>query len=127
MSPIENRSGLQRRQIMATVPAKQTPGTPPREPVGERFRRLEATWKAEVGHLSSYTALVKHPAFREIISLGEAVVPLMLMDLAERPRLWVWALPEITGTDPVPAEDAGRIAKMSAAWRRWGHEPGYRS
>jgi hypothetical protein len=110
---------------MATVPARQTPQTPPTETVEERFRRLEKTWMTEVGHLSSYTAMVSHPAFREIIRMGQAVVPLMLRDLQERPRLWVWALPEITGADPVPAGDGGKIAKMSEAWLRWGREHGY--
>jgi hypothetical protein len=77
------------------------------ETLAERFRRLEATWTAETGYLSSYTDIVEHPAFREIIRLGEAVVPLMLRDLEERPRLWVWALPEITGADPVPPGEGG--------------------
>jgi hypothetical protein len=70
--------------------------------------------------------LRSHPAFQEIFGLGEAVVPLMLRDLEERPRLWVWALPRITGADPVPASDRGNIAKMSAAWVHWGREHRYR-
>jgi hypothetical protein len=111
---------------MASVPVKQTPDMPPRESVEERFRRLEAIWDAETGYLSSYTAIVEHPAFQEIIRMGQAVVPLMLRDLEERPRLWVWALPEITGASPVPPSDGGNIAKMSEAWLRWGREQGYR-
>jgi hypothetical protein len=111
---------------MPTVPAKQPADTPPSETVAERFRRLEATWLAEVGYSSSSTVLRSHPAFQEIIGLGEAVVPLMLRDLEERPRLWVWALPRITGSDPVPACDRGNIVRMSEAWLRWGREHGYR-
>src|SRR5437879_3385394 len=111
---------------MSTVPTQQEPAAPATETVEQCFRRLEAKWLAEVGHLSSYTALVSHPAFREIIRMGEAVVPLMLRDLEERPGLWVWALPEITGADPVPAGEGGKIAKMSEAWLRWGRENGYR-
>src|SRR5437667_12266943 len=110
---------------MAIVPAKQNPETPAVETVAERFRRLEATWLADVGYSSSSTALRSHPAFQEIIGLGDAVVPLMLRDLQVRPRLWVWALPHITGDDPVPASDRGNIAKMSEVWLRGGHEPGY--
>ena len=109
---------------MATVPVKPAPQTPP-EAIEEHFRRLERTWLAETAHLSSFPALVNHPAFREIIRLGEAVVPLMLRDLEERPRLWVWALPEITGVDPVPVGDGGKIAQMSEAWLRWGRAHGY--
>ena len=111
---------------MSTIPTKQTAATPPVETVEVRFRRLEATWLAEVGFSSSSTVLRNHPAFQEIIGLGEAVVPLMLRDLEERPRLWVWALPRITGSDPVPASDRGNITKMSEAWLRWGREHGYR-
>jgi hypothetical protein len=69
--------------------------------------------------------LCGHPAFQEIINLGEAVVPFMLRDLQERPRLWVWALPRITGANPVPASDTGNIRKMSEAWLQWGKMNGY--
>src|SRR5262245_12982071 len=111
---------------MATVPAPSKPGAPPAETVEERFRRLEARWEAETAFVSSHIEIVEHPAFQEIIGLGEAVVPLMLKDLEQRPRLWVWALPRITGANPVLPGDAGRIAKMSEAWVRWGREHGYR-
>jgi hypothetical protein len=111
--------------IMSTVPTKTISVPPPVETVEERLRRLEATWLAEIGYSSSSTELRSHPAFQEIISLGTAVVPLMLRDLAERPRLWVWALPRITGANPVPTSDRGNIARMSEAWLRWGRENGY--
>jgi hypothetical protein len=111
--------------MMSTVPTRQSPDPPPAETVEERFRRLEATWLAEAGYSSSSTVLRGHPAFQEIINLGQAIVPLMLRDLEERPRLWVWALPRITGADPVPVCDRGNITKMSEAWLRWGREHGY--
>ena len=111
---------------MSTIPAP-TPVTGfPSESVEERFRRLEARWTAETAFISSSTVLRNHPAFIEIIGMGNAVVPLMLRDLAERPRLWVWALPQITGANPVAESDSGNIAKMSEAWLRWGREHGYR-
>src|SRR5438034_7461844 len=111
---------------MASIPKTQTPALPPTETLEERFRRLEANWTAETGYLSSYAEIVENPAFREILDLGKAVVPLMLRDLEERPRLWVWALPEITGANPVPPNEGGNIAKMSEAWLRWGRANGYR-
>jgi hypothetical protein len=108
---------------MATAPVNQTPAA---ETALERLRRLEATWTAEVGHFSSLAVLINHPAFQEIIALGPAVIPLMLRDLEERPRLWVWALPQITGANPVPPSDRGQICKMTQAWLQWGKENGYR-
>jgi hypothetical protein len=86
---------------------------------------LEAIWHADTCYSSSSSEIRGHPAFREIISMGEAVVPLMLRDLEQGPHFWVWALPEITGAHPVPESDRGNIAKMSEAWVRWGKEQGY--
>lgn len=96
------------------------------ETIEERFRRLEAELFAATGVLSDPAAIIGHPAFRQLVGLGLAVVPLLLRDLEERPRLWVWALPEITGENPVPPGDGGRIAKMTEAWLAWGRAKGYR-
>lgn len=111
---------------MATVPIHNSPDAPPAETVEQRFRRLEAAWLADTYVLSSYTKIVGHLAFREIIEMGEAVVPLMLADLEKDPRLWVWALPEITGENPIAPEDAGKIERMSQTWLRWARAKGYR-
>src|SRR3954468_2628685 len=106
--------------VMSALPKGPSRDTPVTETLEERLRRLEATWLAAVGYSSSSTDLRSHPAFQEILGMGEAVVPLMLRDLEKRPRLWVWALPHLTGADPVPASDRGDIARMSEAWLRWG-------
>jgi hypothetical protein len=106
---------------MTPIPVAQTP-TPTAETVEQQFRRLEAIWTNETGFLSSYTDIVEHPAFQAIIRMREVVVPLMLRDLQQRSQLWVWALPEITGANPVESSDAGDIAKMSEAWLNWGRE-----
>jgi hypothetical protein len=111
---------------MASVPVKHALDEQSTDAVEQRFRQLEAVWEKETAYLSSYSDIVAHPAFQEIIGMGKAVVPLMLRDLEERPRLWVWALPEITGANPVSPGDGGKIAKMSEAWLRWGRANGYR-
>ena len=111
---------------MSTIPIKRTPAPTLSEPLEERLRRLQAAWETDTAFSSSTTEICGHWAFQEIIALGDAVVPLMLRDLEQEPQFWVWALPRITGANPVPAEDAGNIAKMSEAWVRWGREHGYR-
>ena len=109
---------------MATSPAGATQSST--ETIEERFRRLDALWRAETGHLSSSSKIIGHSAFREIILMGTAVVPFMLRDLEQQPRLWVWALSEITGEDPVPSADRGNIVKMTDAWLHWAKAHGYR-
>ena len=110
---------------MTTIPVNSTAETPT-ETIEQRFRRLEAAWQADIRYHSNPDKIISHPAFQEIIRMGQAVVPLMLRDLAERPRLWVWALPEITGANPVRPEDAGNISKMSQTWLEWARRNGYR-
>ena len=112
-------------KTVATAPPRRVPAPQPGESVEQRFQRLNAVWRRETAHLSSYTKIVGHPAFREILALGVVVVPCILRELEQGPNLLVWALPDITGAHPVPAEDGGNIRKMCEAWLRWGRENGY--
>ena len=95
-----------------------------RNPSPERLRRLEAQWNSDTEFLSDAGKIMNHPAFQAIIGLGHEVVPLLLRDLESQPSLWVWALPDITGEDPVAAADRGNIRKMTAAWLQWGRDKG---
>jgi hypothetical protein len=98
---------------------------PPDPDLERRFRELVAQWQAEVAPLSSTTARVQHPAYRAIIALGPAVVPLLLRELEQRPNHWFAALRSLTGADPVPPADRGRIGPMTEAWIPWGKDQGY--
>ena len=109
---------------MSTV-SKETPAPEPAECSEEKFRRLTAAWLAETAYVSSSSDLVAHPAFREIVGMGPAVVPLLLRELQNRTGPWHRALRRITGADPVPAADRGNLDKAAAAWLRWGKEHGY--
>jgi hypothetical protein len=110
---------------MASIPVDQSKQKPPAESVRERFQRLAAVWRAETSHLSSSTKMTEHPAYREIISMGEEVVPFLLADLAKAPDHWFTALKAITGANPVDPADRGRIDKIANAWLQWGKQNGY--
>ena len=110
---------------MTTVPVQTAAETSPTETVEQRFRQLEAIWEADTMYLSDSHRIIAHPAFQEIIGMGEAVVPFMLSDIEKGPSQWVWALPGITGENPVAPGDGGNITKMGEAWLRRGHEKGY--
>ena len=70
--------------------------------------------------------LVAHPAFREIVAMGPAVIPVLLRELEARSGHWHRALRQITGADPVPPADRGNIDKAAEAWLRWGKDQGYK-
>jgi len=59
--------------------------------------------------------------------MGERAIRPILLQLRRKPEHWFYALHEITGENPVPAEAEGRLDQMTAAWLRWGKERGYLS
>ena len=70
-----------------------------------------------------YVALRNHPVYRELVSLGEPGIPLILAELEREPDVsWFTVLTAITGADPVPAAAAGRVDDMARAWLDWGRQ-----
>jgi len=89
-----------------------------------KFDRLAWAWRQQTDFLSSSTAIVRHPAYRAIVAMGEPAVPLILGELRQRGGHWFAALREITGENPVRREDWGRVDSMTRAWLDWGERRG---
>lgn len=92
--------------------------------IEQRFKELEAEWHARTGHHSVMSHILNDPAYQAVIAMGWEVVPVILRSLAEKPDHWFYALAQITGDNPIPAEDAGNVPKMTAAWLDWGRRKG---
>jgi hypothetical protein len=108
------------------VPASTAPALARTEAEVEAlFKELTARWHRETDHLSSLTQKAIHPSYQQIIGLGPAALPLIFRELQDKGGHWYWALRAITGDDPMQPEDAGKIARMSEAWLRYGRERGY--
>ena len=90
----------------------------------EQFDRLAQGWKEDTRYMSSSTDLATHPAYQRIIGMGRDVVPLILADLCKEPYQWFWALRAITGEDPVPESQKGKVRQMADAWVQWGKRKG---
>ena len=93
--------------------------------LNERFLRLVAEWRSEIAGLSSPQALAKHPAYQEIIAMGEPALPLILRDLRDNGGWWYPALRTLTGENPVSECAKGNVSLNDEAWLRWGRENGY--
>ncbi|MCX5831109.1 MAG: hypothetical protein NT140_04355 [Deltaproteobacteria bacterium] len=90
-----------------------------------KFYRLKSQWEAETTFLSSLSDIAMHPAYQQIIGMGPVVIPLILREMKKEPGHWFWALKSITGDDPVPPENRGKIKAMTEDWLIWGKEQGY--
>lgn len=86
---------------------------------------LALQWKEATQFVSSVTEIVTDPAYQQIIGMGKAVLPLILAELRREPDHWLWALQAITGENPVPLADRGRIQAMTQAWLDWAETHGY--
>lgn len=93
--------------------------------VVRKFDKLVAVWEKDTLLFSSTKSIVNHPAYQEIISMGELVIPLILARLRQQPDHWFHALKTISGEDPVNPEDRGNLPKMAKAWLTWGSKHDY--
>jgi hypothetical protein len=106
---------------------KTTQDQPPDQgqSLAQTFARLASRWKKDTLYDSSIAVMANHPAYRQIIDMGPAAIPLILRDLKRRPALWFDALRTLTGADPVPVKSRGALEEMRAAWLEWGRNHGY--
>lgn len=93
--------------------------------LAEKFSSLAEQWETAIEGMSSTTRMSHHPAYQEIIQMGDKIVPLLLKELTRNPLYLLSALQEITGENPIQPEQRGRIKQMAEAWLEWGKKQGY--
>lgn len=111
---------------LEAVEESKTPGELAQQTPEDRFHELLKGWLDERGSSSSVSQLSLHPKYQQIIGMGATAIPFILRELEREPKHLFWALHAITGENPVPEADRGRIRKMAEAWIRWGKDRGYR-
>ena len=114
-----------RAEYEALTDFRRIPASRQKETVEEEFKRLASEWRRDTAVLSSVPDIAMHPAYQQIIGMGNVVLPFVFRELETRPDHWFWALKAITGTDPVPPGDRGDMHRMASAWIRWACESGY--
>ena len=93
--------------------------------IRQRFYVLSMRWKADTQYLSSINEMVLHPAYQQIVGMGPAAIPILLLELKSEPDYWFEALKAITGVNPVVENDMGDLSKMVESWLDWGRVNGY--
>ncbi len=90
-----------------------------------KFWELKEQWKECTAKLSSSAKIAMHPAYQQIIGMGQEAIPLILAEMRCEPDHWFWALKSITGGDPVLPKQKGRLKEMTKSWINWGIEQDY--
>ena len=91
----------------------------------KRFEELADKWERDTVLLSNSSQATRHPAYREILHIGQPALPLILQRMQTHSGHWLHALHDITGADPVDPSDYGKIDAMMDAWLQWGERNGY--
>lgn len=87
------------------------------------FNKLADQWEADTVGFSFIERKAIHPAYKQIIQMGDNALLPMLERLRDKGGHWQIALTEITGENP--AIDAQTMSKQRSAWLAWGRERGY--
>ena len=95
-----------------------------KEQFEKHFKKLARKWRKETEKNCSMTQINNHPAYLQIMEMGEPALPLIFSELKLSPDWWFAALKQITGEDPVPPEDRGHLTSMTNTWLAWGREKG---
>lgn len=110
--------------LTAPEKAPSESGSQEADALGRKFQDLSSRWRRETALHSSVTAIAMHPAYQQIIGLGERALPLIFGELHRAPDHWFWALQAITGENPVPDDHAGDLDAMTNDWLSWGDAHG---
>ena len=92
------------------------------EQLRKEFEILAEQWRQDTLHLSQISKKVAHPAYFRIMGMGEAVVPLLLEALRDKPSHWFAALQATANVNPVA--DGANPVQAREAWLRWGKSNG---
>lgn len=88
--------------------------------LAEAFSCLLQEWNRDTMASSSPTQWWFHPAYQEILGMGPAALPLIMMEFEKNPARWTYALKNLARKDA--AEGAKDVDEMKAAWRRWSKD-----
>lgn len=86
----------------------------------DEFDELAERWHEHTDHLSIEWRKCMHPAYQDILGMGEAAVPFILQRLPEEGSAWFWALEHIARKDH--AAGARSIEEALEIWKSWARD-----
>ena len=91
----------------------------------ERYEQLRDQWKSESWVSPTAASMKKLKSFRELVALGEIIIPLILMDIQREVPFMHIFLYELTTDRPTKHVRPGNITGIEQAWLEWGILKGY--
>jgi hypothetical protein len=94
--------------------------------VRQEFEELAQTWYSKTKYLSVLKEKINNSYYRQIIGMGDKIIPILLEKLQRNPQHWFTALADIARKrNPIKDEDKGNVQRMVEAWLNWGKQNSY--
>ena len=110
-------------QIIFVPMTEQVRVAPSAAAIAEEFDALANEWHAATDHLSVISDKVMHPAYQDMLGMGELAIPHIVRHLRKDRGWWFHALQHIARGDA--AADAASKDDAIKAWTNWAREQGY--
>ncbi len=70
---------------------------------------------------SSMRHTLKHPAYLELVGMGERIIPFLFHVATHHGADWtlLCLFAQLSGENPVPPEDAGKFYRIFMHWLKW--------
>lgn len=88
------------------------------------FCRCADRWSRETSHLSTFSRRRRHPAFRQMLALGNEAIPLALKKMDSGDVFFFLVLDQIVPNPPT-TNVAGDMDAIRSVWLDWGRQRGY--
>lgn len=92
--------------------------------ISDYFQKLADQWQHDTAHVSQISQRIDHPAYKRIVRMGSAAVPLILEQMKEGSGHWFHALSMLVDDNPIPSDFSGTIDDAAALWVAWGVDKG---
>jgi len=84
-----------------------------------KFKHFKNEWIKQIGYHSNPDIVYNNENYKEIINLGDKVVPFLIKDLNENNGDWLFALSTILNVDPIKKENIGNWDGMKKDWNKY--------
>ena len=98
----------------------------------KKLCKLDNTFYKETAHLSIKEDKKSYPSYRNILKLGEEIIPILLKDLNKKKDIdkafycWDVVLCDLVKEPPkIPQKYAGNMQKILEYWVKWGKDNRY--
>lgn len=89
--------------------------------ITNKIHELLQTVSDETGHMSFHRYTLENKSFKELVSMGDKIIPYIFHLIAESGGSWTYflLLEQITGQTPVKPGEHGHFMRSMISWMQW--------